>query len=535
MLSEKKNKVFIEVTSWLSNNRFVLLYFFILYKASVHATNGLWLGDFWEHSAVVNALISDLINPGHPLFQIDAPHAFISPYSLCVAILARTFELNPVDALGISGLINLTLFFFGLYSYVGSLYLAKTTAVKESLNRQQNQITAFYSMLLIMFLWGTNPWGYSGFYYFDLIIFVLPYPSTFAAALSLIALSLNAKRLYLNKRNYYLIILSIVIIVLLSHPLTFIFLTLGLLIQPLFLTNRKIKKVSYQLLIISGLLAIAVLIAMQWPYYSVLDLSLNAGNIYHLSNKPIYSDFFRKTWLIFIALPLSLWAFKERSGQSSLLLVLVLLCVYAFGYVEEKYSFGRVITFVALLLQILIAEGVTRLELNACRKHPLLKYYLSLVLALILIGFSLPWLYATSMRAMTVVNSIWIGRPVSNQQSYKNLLFLQNYVKRDDLVLTDIKTSWLVPTIAGKVLAAQHPQAFIVDHQKRAEDLALIFNQNTQIEQRNLLIKKYQPRFILLDKNNKPLSKLIEDSMINNRMGKLIYENEQYLLFQVII
>ena len=133
MLNIKTSRLFTCSTIWLSNNRFILLYLFLLYKAAIHATNGLWLGDFWEHSAVVNALISDLIKPGHPLFQIEAPHAFVSPYSLCVAILARILELNPIDALGVTGLINLTLLFYGVYGYVGSLSVAKITIQENSI------------------------------------------------------------------------------------------------------------------------------------------------------------------------------------------------------------------------------------------------------------------------------------------------------------------------------------------------------------------------------------------------------------------
>lgn len=524
-----------ELIDWLSRNRFVILFAFIFYKSAIHATNGLWLGDFWEHSAVVRALSLDLINPTHPFFHSNASHAFFSPYSIWVATIARVLSINSVNALALSGLINLCLLFFGVYNYANSLSLNTDIKQSKTVKSSHAHITAFYVILCMMFLWGTNPWGYSGFYYFDLIVFVLPYPSTFSAALSLIALSINTKRL-LNNQNTLLINLFVIsVIVLLSHPLTFIFLATGLIAQSLCLSERLIKNIIFHLIITCVFLSLVALVAMLWPYYSIYEMSQSAGNVFHASNKPTYFEIINKAWPIIVSLPLICWSLNKRSGQSALIMIAGLIIVYLYGFISTKYSYGRVIAYIALVLQFLISEGIARLEIKVLEKIEFLKFIIPVVLISLLLYLSSSWLYETTYRAMTVARSILIDRPISNQQSYKDLLFLKKFVDDNDLILADIKTSWLIPTISGKVIAAQHPQAFIEDYESRVKDLNSFFMESTTQSQRMAFLIKYKPDYLLLDKKNKQISEYIKTGMLNNNIGTLIYDDQHYYLLRLFI
>ena len=85
--------------------------------------NQQWIGDFWEHSAVVRELATHILHPKHPQLLSDAPHAFYTPYTVMVALLARTLRLSAVTALSIMGLFNLLLFFLGLRLFVRSIAL----------------------------------------------------------------------------------------------------------------------------------------------------------------------------------------------------------------------------------------------------------------------------------------------------------------------------------------------------------------------------------------------------------------------------
>ena len=210
---------------FLLRHQYQLLALVLLYKVIVDATYGALFGDFWEHSAVVHELLRNPFRPDHPLLPIDAPHVFISPYAYLVAGAAALFHLTSVNALILFGILNFCLFIHALKFLIASIL-----SVND--DRLTNQ-TAFVALLLILFLWGIAPWGYSGFFYFDNLSLVLPYPSTFTVILSFYAMALGF-RLKPSGDVFALgAIFCICVFVLLSHPLTFISLALCLVAQSL--------------------------------------------------------------------------------------------------------------------------------------------------------------------------------------------------------------------------------------------------------------------------------------------------------------
>ena len=160
-----------------------------------------------------------ILHPKHPQLLLDVPHAFYSPYAVIVALLVRTLHLDAVTALSIMGLFNLGLLFLGLRLFVFSIVPKHRSA------------TAFYALLLSLFCWGSRPWFWSGFFHIGVLGYVLPYPSTFAAALALIALGVNFLRIETKRQIWLVPIFLMVVTVLISHPATFLFLAVGLISQ----------------------------------------------------------------------------------------------------------------------------------------------------------------------------------------------------------------------------------------------------------------------------------------------------------------
>ena len=93
--------------------RYIILSVLLLVVMSGQAIYGDWIYDFWEHSAVVKELSVNPLHPNHPLFLVDKPHAFASPYLEVVALLSRVTSLNPINSLAVSGIVNLLLFLVG--------------------------------------------------------------------------------------------------------------------------------------------------------------------------------------------------------------------------------------------------------------------------------------------------------------------------------------------------------------------------------------------------------------------------------------
>lgn len=500
---------------FISANRFSLLVLLIFYKITIETTNGIWYGDFWEHSAVVQALIENTAAPSHPFFSLQAPHAFISPYHWITAIFAKYFNFSAIESLGLFGVLNFCLFTLGLKVFI------------EGFESKVLQLTCFYSFLFILFLWGNNPWGFSGFFYFELLADVLPYPSTFATALSLIGLGLGFK---LDNTLSIIKQLSLILIstlVLLSHPLTFIFLTTGLICQAV--TSKQIfLSIAHRLIIF----AIATGIAFLWPFYSIFALLTGAGDVYHSSNRSMYMDVLIKIWPIIVLLPLLWPVFKRQETRPVFLHLLVLVAVYFFGWFTGKYSYGRDITFIVILIQILLASQFAHFETLLSQFYPRTTLTYGMFLGLILLCLASTWLYPTMTRSLTVLNSFISGRSVSNQHMYKNLTFLSKHLIKGSVVLSDLDTSWLVPSFGGKVVGALHVQAFVSDDEQRRVDLLDFFSDDASSTKRQSIIQKYKPDYLLIDKFVFKDWKEILNSLDSFSKTSKVYENDQYILFR---
>jgi hypothetical protein len=500
---------------FISNTRFEILTLLLIYKFTTHATNGIWYGDFWEHSAVIQALMIDLSNPSHPFFAIQSPHAFISPYHWIAALLAKYSGLGAINTLSLLGILNFCLFIFGLKVFIQGFEL------------RVPRFTCFYTLLFILFLWGNEPWGFSGFFHFELIADILPYPSTFSTALSLIGLGLGFQLLRSESIIRYLLLILISTLVLLSHPLTFIFLASGLLCQAV--TSKEIFSAITKRVTV---FVLAIGIAMLWPYYSIFALLTGAGDVYHASNRSMYTDVLIKIWPILVLSPLLWLALKNKATHPIFLHLLALILVYFFGWFTGKYSYGRDITFIVILVQILLASQFAYFEMQLSQSFPrsILTYRVSLGVILLCLASS--WLYPTFTRSLTVLNSLVSGRTVSNQHMYKNLTFLPQYIEKGSVVLSDIDTSWLIPSFGGKVIGALHVQAFVADDAQRRVDLIDFFSKDATPARRQALIQKYKPEYFLINKHaTKDWRELLNEIESFSKMTR-VYENEQYLLFR---
>ncbi len=236
--------------SWLTTHRFAALCVAVWLAMAFGRPATLFGGDFWQHAAAVRELAVHPADPGHPELHLDAPSPFFTPYTLGAAMVSRAVHADAVTVLTALGLVNLALLFVGLYVFIWSL------------PPQHRDTAPFYALLLTLFWWGADPWPYSGFFHIGVLGYVMPYPSTFAVALTLIALGMNQRRLETQHQWWLVPIFAIAATVLLSHPITLLLLAAGLGSQAL--ASRRALVV--EMVRIGGLLALVFAIATFWPY-----------------------------------------------------------------------------------------------------------------------------------------------------------------------------------------------------------------------------------------------------------------------------
>ena len=481
------------LTEWIFQHRLWALSIFIFIQYSLAATNGLWYGDFWEHSAVVNELMLHPFRPHHPQLKIDVSHVFFNPYALLVAATGLLFKIDAITALAIFGAINFLILVYGLRSFISTA------------NQQSSSEIAFYTLLLAMFLWSNGSWLFSGFYNFKIINDILPYPSTLALGLSLVALRLQ--HTFLNRpinsswlsRKSLSIALGLILIssiILLIHPITALFLWTGLACQ---LFSGAALKNIWHWLGLGAIVILSIAIASMWPYFSIIQLMLKEGAAYHLANSSMYLGVLQNLWPVLITTPFIIQPAISRSYRAILLILLVLLFLYCWGYFSQHYSYGRCITFVILLANMLFAQTLVRAEQWLISKPLLLPLFKGGFACFLTIIASV-WLYQMQGRLLTIANSIYLGRPISSQIGYKHLMFLKDYVGHDEVVLADIASSWILPTIAGKATATTHPLAFVPEWWNRKMAVIEFFEPNTSSARRNEILRQFKPQYLLINK-----------------------------------
>lgn len=495
------------LTLWVMKWRFTILCLLVFGIMCLHTIIGQWVGDFWEHSAVVRELATHMLHPKHPQLLLDTPHAFYSPYAVMVALLARMLHLDVISVLSIMGLLNLGLFFLGLRLFVFSIV------------PKRRRETAFYALLLTLFCWGSHPWGWSGFFHIGVLGYVLPYPSTFAAALALITLGVNRLRIATMRQIWVIPIFLMAVTVLISHPITFLFLAVGLVSQSCIATGA----VTYQIMLVWGLLSLALLAAVFWPYFPVLKLLMGGSSVYDFSNRIMYEHVLSRIWPSLIGVPLIIASMKSNWRRPLVWMLAFLSGIYAFGTISGKYSYGRVISFIVLLLHIGIAEHLSMLE-SVIQKIRGSSWLQRLILPASVI--------VIAVLLSSIPLTITLARTLHEQPPpYKSYLFLSQFIRQYDVVLSDTDTSWMVPTFGGKIVAAKHPLAFVPDQDVRKADIDRFFDRETAKGERQKIMDKYRVKFLLLRRVGGPGWQELQQSFMS--YGKLAYESDTFVLIML--
>ena len=525
-------------SDWLVAQRFQILFLLLLLQVVTFCLQGIWVEDFWEHSAAVNELIRHPFNPGHPQLAVSAAHTFLNPYTFVVAQFARLFQLDAISALSIFGVINFCLFCYGLHAFISSLQIHNRTSTLQSRHLGNNTLT-FYALLLILFLWGGKPWPYSGFFNYQIFFWNLAYPSTFIGGLSLLGLAFNARHQFDRNYLYLAVLIALTTTALLTHPLTAQFLLIGLFAQ-IFTTQpaqvgqqvtRSVRFIALSKIAIIFVASMAI--ATRWPFYPILELFQGASKVYDISNGDMYFHLRTRTWPFMLLAPLYLWMLLKPALRPLLIIFVATATIYGLGYVTERYSFGRIVSYTIIVIQIACAVAVFQFERWLQSSAPRIARVGQVATLLLLLFWASQWAPSSISRLLTAGNSVWLGRTVSNQIIYKDYLFLPSHIAPQAVVFADIETSWFIPSFGAKVVAADHPLAFVKDAEQRREDVIKFFEQQTTAQERTALLQKYQAKYLLLNKQLNKFWAQIYSQFSTTTSSSVIFENEKFALIKL--
>jgi hypothetical protein len=451
------------------------LFLLMVSETVTQTVDGSWMGDFWEHSAVVRELARHLLHPHHPVLAVDEPHAFFSPYALVLGVFSRVTGVSAVTVLGLAGIANLALLLAVLPRFV-RLFTNEALA-------------PFLALLFTLFLWGRHPLVYSGFFHFDVIGLVLPYPSTFATAVTLWAAVVWAEHLERPRPWHIAVVASSAAVVLLTHPVVAFFLV-ALLVA---LSAARFGTGTARPAALAAVGGAMLVAAAAWPYYPFFGLLRDQG-VFDLSNKPLYESMLVQVFPALFGVPVLASRLRRRRRDPLTLVFAALVVVYAIGDATSRWSLGRVLPYGVLLLDIALA-GQIAAWLGRRRVVPALVF----AVALVAVATPLMTLQGPAARMLPpgILPSVRDRYRAESVGSEYGRLFAG--VSRASVTIASEPAGWVVPTYGGRIVAPLHPQPFVADLAQRGRDARTFFAEETTDGARQRLLCRYDARYVLVD------------------------------------
>lgn len=495
------------VIQFINKRRYLLLSTGILCLLCIKVNNGFWVSDFWLHSAVIREFSLNPFSPTNPFLPVSSQHFYHGPYHWLVGCFARLFGLSSITALAYMGLFNFIIFSSSLNLFCRKL--------------KTSPHTAFYALLFSLVLWGKDPWLWSSFFHLQTIGYCFPYPSFFSIGLTILSFSVLIENLNKNKKYYFLHIIPLSSIVTLSHTSTSIVLFIGLGIITISYSSKKtiIKNFINILLIIILTFSLVFL----WPYLSLLALFSQKANFvshYIIDDLALYKGVIGKIWPTLFAVPLIFIRLYRNPKDALGLLALGFSAVYLWGFLTEKWSYGRSIAQTILIVHIIFADWFASIKTR--KEIPLYIRYFVFSFIFILLFICI----------VNIPSNLFKEYVIKKNKEYDNLYFISELTNRNDVILTDRYSGNLVPSFGGKVvgynLLYKGQEPFVSDAEDRIRDMEHFFDENTSRFDREKILKKYKVDFVLINKNITPLNPSLADFLKDT--GEIVYHKNEYLL-----
>jgi hypothetical protein len=462
----------------------------VTFLVAGNASNDHLVADHWEHAAAVRAFMDNFSHPHHPLFAVDAPHAFLSPYAWYWAHVAVFFHVDANNVFIAASIVNMLLFYTSLFFFV------KTTCARP-------WATTAIAIPLTLFAWGEAVWVWSGFFHYPALVLTASYPSTFAASLVFIALVI-ARDLHSQAR---LVALTAVAALCWSvHPMTAVVLTASVGVVTLARRATIIDTAT-----IAAALVCAFFLAAQWKYFPLLDLVTSSDNKeFDQASKRLYTHILLRSWPLLVCAAFTFWRLRVDRRDPIVALVVVCAAIFGLGFFSRE-GLGRAIAWVGVFAQIGAASfASTYVAKSGARLQPLF----AIVFAIAMVA-GIGLLYGPSTR------SCLPNQPPSNTGAD----VLRGHL-RGDVVLTDLVFDGPIPAMDGRVVAWKHPVYWVPDLEERREDNARFFARSTSPEERAKIIKRWNVHYIFIEKGRHMAGLFTE-------LGHVVSEDPGFALIRV--
>lgn len=471
--------------------------------ALVTTVKELWYYDFWNYASFVRELQAHPFSPNDSFVKGVHMQTPYWPYLVIVSFVARLTTLSTFVSLSLMGVVNMLLLAWALHFFCVQVY--------------GRRYLAFYALLFILSLWGKDAWFFSNFFHIRGLPYVMSYPASFALALTFFALGLYSKFLKMRGSGALLAVIALTLCVLLTHPITALFLLVGLCALTLSRWNfRELSCWGYLAIILGISLGGAAI----WPYFPLFQ-SLSGTGYLPPQNRTMYVNVWVSTYPLVLTLPAVIECLCRDRRNPLFLTALGLFILYVYGIVSDHGTFGRVISFIGICLQILLAQQLLTVE-QRCEQEGQGKFA-----KLIFIGCTvLPLLII-----LPAVLNLFV-RPHHDKNPCYEVSQLAKHFSQEDVVLTDHQTALCIPSLGPRLVSVfddfSLPRGFLKD---RIEATETFFRNDAMRDEKTLTLQKYDVSLVLFNRNFLPSNYDVLETA--RPLGDLLHEDSHLVLVRI--
>jgi len=446
-----------------------------------------------EHGAVVRELAENPFSPGEPMLDtFYGNSARYVPSSLLMALSAR---LLAVDVLRVIKFFTIICFVF----FTGALLLF-------SYEYFDDVRSAVWSLLAVLFLWGTGWYGANAFM-FSALLSTAWFPSLVSFSFALLALYFQLR--FIKKRSFLTALLqySFAAVSFVCHPLTWVFYGICAALLCCERHEKPLKLLMFTILVsvITALCAVAF-----WPYYDFIPNFVNvaSGGLaktasdYLSTRNYLYSDIALRIGPALAGIAGLVVCLKKREHVLLWGGFAVFAGLYALGYFLHISLAERFVFFAVFLLQLAFARIAALASVPGA--EPVLRVparvvtYLcaSVLVSGFVIQVGLLWREVVRPCFALQVSFPFI-RYESPNREHKGL---DDVFGPGDVVFTDIFSGWSIPVYTGaRVVALLHTPPHVPDNYMRVRDSNSFFMPDRPLEEKWEILRRYSPSHILLN------------------------------------
>lgn len=442
--------------------------------------------DYWEHTAVLRALIENPFHPRHPSIVTNAGSPRFGPHYLMVALLSKALHYGPIDAMALASTLNAALLLLGIFLFF-RVYFRDARA-------------SLFGLIVVFGTWLGKAPHFSNVFKFSVYFSVAGYPSSSAFAVTLLLLALAVRLLRASVARPALLGLAVlgVAYVYVTHPLTAV-MSLTALVA-LAATDPGIER--RRRLLVAATAPAGLLLALLWPYYPALGMvaggtAERVGRALALKNIPLH-EFYSAASLrqilgyALFAVPCLGYFVVVRRHLFVVLGTLAMLAIFVGSALVPVPLGHRFVLLAVFFLQVGLVFLLLALTTDGgvWRGHPR-----ALLGAKLGVGLFLAYLAVTNVadaRARFaefrggVSPTVRLGHRVGQITGTRGV------------VLGDPLPCWSLPTFGPRIVALHHSNPLVPDTDERTQKVRRFFAPGTSNREREAILARYSVTHVLL-------------------------------------